>query len=285
MEIIRSIQQMQKVSKDLHRNGKTIALVPTMGALHQGHLSLLDRAQEECNVSVMSIFVNPIQFGPTEDFGKYPRPFDEDCRLAQERGCAYLFAPEYSEMYGSDFRTYVDVEGLTNGLCGRSRPGHFRGVATVVTKLFNIVNPHVAVFGQKDAQQALILRRMVLDLNFQLRMIIATTVREADGLAMSSRNRYLTVEERKEVPTIYAALRSAADEYEAGERSSTHLGEMIKDKYDRAQFFRPEYVECVDTNRLEPVETMSGTTLLAVACRTTESKTRLIDNIVLGGQL
>ena len=262
-----------------------MGFVPTMGALHRGHLSLLELAQKNSDLTVMSIFVNPAQFGPGEDLGRYPRNFDKDCALAQEAGCDIVFAPSVSEMYPQNYCTYVSVEQITDTLCGGARPGHFRGVCTVVLKFFNIVNPQLAVFGQKDAQQVVVIKRMMHDLNCSVQIEVGPVIREEDGLAMSSRNVFLTSSEREDVSAIYGGLKQAASLFQRGERNASVIREAIVKMYSEASYFESEYIELVDTVLLRPVDIINSTTLVAVACRTKESRTRLIDNIVLGGVL
>lgn len=276
---------MKNLSLTYQRSGRTVGLVPTMGALHEGHLSLVRKSAEQVDITVTSIFVNPIQFGPKEDLDKYPRSLERDCELAQGAGCDFVFAPTVSDMYPPNFSTFVEVENVTETLCGANRPGHFRGVATVVLKLFSIVNPQVAVFGQKDAQQVVVIRRMIHDLNLSVRMEVGPIIREPDGLAMSSRNKYLSSSERAEVGRIFEGLSFAQTLYGNGERSASALRQKIISAYSGAQKFTPEYVEVVDTELLKPVTTLDKTTLVAVACRTKETNTRLIDNITLGGDL
>jgi pantoate--beta-alanine ligase len=285
MEIIKDPLDMQRRSLQARLAGKRIGFVPTMGALHEGHLSLLDIAAKGSDIVVMSIFVNPTQFGPAEDFSKYPRPFNDDCALAGGRGCDIVFAPSAEAMYPKGYQTFVHVEEITRPLCGASRPGHFRGVSTVVMKFLNIVQPDIAVFGQKDAQQAIVIRRMVDDLNVPVGIVVAPIVREPDGLAMSSRNRFLTPDERLGVAAISAGIEAARKLYETGERSTTVLRDIVEKKYCQSNVFNIEYIELVDTVRLEPKEAVEGPMLLAVACRTKQSNTRLIDNVVLGGTL
>jgi pantoate--beta-alanine ligase len=256
-----------------------------MGALHSGHISLLDIARRDADVTVMSIFVNPTQFGPSEDFSKYPRPFEDDCRKAETAGCDVVFSPTKEMMYPAGYNTYVSVENITGNLCGASRPGHFRGVTTVVLKLFNIVDAHTAVFGQKDAQQVLIIKRMVKDLNHPVKIIVAPIVREADGLAMSSRNVYLTKDERSEVAVIKRALDRGIYCYEQGERNASVIKNEIYSVLNTSKMLSVEYVEIVDTVTVQPMEIISAPALIAVACRTTQSKTRLIDNAIAGGLL
>jgi pantoate--beta-alanine ligase len=267
------------------REGKRIGLVPTMGALHAGHLSLVKHARAKADVVVVSIFVNPAQFGPAEDFQKYPRPWDEDCRRLQAAGVDVLFAPQSPEMYPAEYMTYVAVEGITATLEGAIRPAHFRGVTTVVLKFFNIVNPHIAVFGQKDAQQAIVIKRMAADLNLALQLIVAPTIRESDGVAMSSRNIFLTPAERKEAPLIYRGLCGAADAFHLGERSAAGLRALMAETFAIASSMEAQYVAIVDTVTLAPVDHIAAKALIAVACRMRESGTRLIDNVVVGGEL
>jgi len=285
MKIIKSVAEMKNLSSTIHRSGSSIGLVPTMGALHKGHLSLLERINNCCDYSVMSIFVNPAQFGPKEDFSKYPRPFDIDCEKAQAAGCDAVFAPSDDEMYPKNYSTYVNVENITERLCGASRPGHFRGVTTVVMKLFNIVNPQVAVFGQKDAQQVIVLKRMVHDLNMSINIDVAPIVREDDGLAMSSRNMYLTQEEHRDALMIYKGIKAAQDIYIAGERSSNVLNDAVRNEIMKSELIDIEYVEIFDTVQLQKMEYVLSPALIAAACRTKQSKTRLIDNCVIGGTL
>lgn len=286
MKIIRSVTEMKNFSLTYQKSGKTVGLVPTMGALHKGHLSLIDIAKSECDLTVMSIFVNPTQFGPAEDFQKYPRTFDADCEMAQEAGCDIIFAPGDKEMYPSGYNTYVSVENITDRLCGASRPGHFRGVATVVLKFFNIIMPQTAVFGLKDAQQVIVIKRMIHDLNLSIKIKAAPIIREADGLAMSSRNVYLTSDERREVPVIYSGLRKALSDFDKGEKNVSKLKDMLKKEYEIAShILSVEYIEIVDLINVLPLEVISDTALIAVALRTKQSNTRLIDNIVVGGAL
>ena len=285
MKIVRIPHEMKNLCATYRMAGSTIGLAPTMGALHEGHISLLEYLKPLCDVRVMTIFVNPVQFGPTEDFSKYPRMFQADCEKAESAGCDIVFAPEASDMYPRHFSTYVSVEAMTDRLCGVSRPGHFRGVTTVVLKFFNIIAPHLAVFGQKDAQQALVIKRMVVDLACPVRIVVAPTVREADGLAMSSRNRYLTPAERAQVPALFGGLQAARGAFEAGERSAAALRRLVAEVYKSLNLLSVEYIEIADLQTLAPLERVEAAALIAVAVRTQESKTRLIDNIVIGGSL
>lgn len=285
MEVIRDPNRMREWRAGVRRRGARVGFVPTMGALHKGHLSLVAVSRGRCDVTVLSIYVNPAQFGPQEDFEHYPRSFDEDCAAAERGGCDVVFAPDDRVMYPSGHATFVSVEGLTEGLCGARRPGHFRGVTTVVLKLFNIVGPDLAVFGQKDAQQAVVLKRMVKDLNLPLELIVGPIVREDDGLAMSSRNRYLSAEERAQAPLIYAGLSAARKAFEHGERDAGAIGRNVVRKLEPASLVSLEYAEVVDTVTLQPLRYVDTTALVALACRTAETNTRLIDNVVLGGEL
>ncbi|MBD3244041.1 MAG: pantoate--beta-alanine ligase [Chitinivibrionales bacterium] len=285
MDILKTPREMHALSVRLRASGKRIGLFPTLGALHEGHVSLLRRAREESDVCVMSLFVNPTQFGPNEDFEKYPRRFEQDCEIAAAQGCDVVFAPNREAMYPPGYSTFVEVERVTETLCGASRPGHFRGVATVVLKLFNIVAPDIATFGQKDAQQVLMLKRMLTDLNVPVEILVCPTVRERDGLALSSRNAYLTDEERVVAPALYQGLQALRERYDAGERGVPALKQAALDAYGKARLLRIEYLEAVDTTTVHPVDRVEGAVLVAVACRTSQSNTRLIDNITLGGEL
>ncbi len=285
MRVVHEIDEMHRIGAEVRRAGKTIGFVPTMGALHAGHASLIDLAASRTDIRVVSIFVNPTQFGPNEDYEKYPRTLERDCEIARAHGCDIVFAPDAAKMYPATYGTSVEVTGITSVLCGASRPGHFRGVATVVTKLFNIVGPDFAVFGQKDAQQVLVIRRMVRDLNMPVELIIGPTVRESDGLAMSSRNRYLTPAERTDAPALYAGLMAAHAAFDQGERDVERLIAAAREVHDRAPLLSIEYLEVVDTVDLQPLLRVTDKALMAVAARTTESRTRLIDNVVLGGEL
>jgi pantoate--beta-alanine ligase len=256
-----------------------------MGALHGGHISLLKTAARYCDNIVMSIFVNPVQFGPSEDFEKYPRQLEKDCELAKAAGCGCVFVPPVEEIYPQNYNTYVTVENITNTLCGASRPGHFRGVATVVLKLFNTVMTDAAVFGAKDAQQVIVIKRMVEDLNLPVRVIVSPTLRESDGLAMSSRNAYLSQRERMEAPLIYKSLTEAEKMYNDGLRNSQQIKKGLLSILNGATLIKPEYVEIVDTVQVKPLDNIDAPALLAIACRTLETETRLIDNIILGGNL
>jgi pantoate--beta-alanine ligase len=259
--------------------GTTVGFAPTMGALHAGHLRLMQESRASNDVTVASIFVNPLQFGPKEDFSRYPRPFDEDARLLQEAGVEVLFSPNTNDFYEKDHSTYCDVLGLDQHLCGASRPHHFRGVCTVVLKLFNLVQCHRAYFGQKDIQQALILRRMVRDLALPLEMHIVETVREASGLAMSSRNRYLSDGEGERATALYRGLNGASQAHAAGERDAEKLKDQIRREVLAAYPTRIDYIEAVDQATLTPQSQLDMPAVLAVAVFF--GKTRLIDNVIL----
>ena len=278
MRIVTRSEDMQRLSLEYKREGKTVGFVPTMGYLHEGHTSLINIARKYTDVVVVSIFVNPIQFGPSEDYDRYPRDIERDKEILEKMGVDVMFYPSVDDMYPKGFTTYVEVKGLSDKLCGRYRPGHFRGVTTVVAKLFNIVMPDVAVFGEKDAQQAIIIKRMVRDLNFPVKIIVGPTVREPDGLAMSSRNEYLTEEERKVAPAIYQSLLLAKSLVEQGERDTSKIIAAMREflsKYDR---IKVEYIEIVDKEELNPIERLEkGEALIAIAAYL--GKARLIDNI------
>ncbi len=276
---------MQDFSRIQRTMGNRIGFVPTMGALHKGHLSLLKYAQQVSDVSVMSIFVNPTQFGPAEDFSKYPRPFDADCERAKSNGCQALFAPTPATMYPKDYVTYVNVRTITEPLCGAIRPGHFEGVTTIVLKLFNCVMPHIAIFGQKDAQQCIVIKRMVLDLNMDMHIAIAPTLRESDGVAMSSRNSYLTPLERSQAISLSKGLGMAQDLFCKGVVQTGELLTVITQQINQATELHIEYVEAVSTLSLEKTDIIAGPTLFACAVRTKTSGTRLIDNCIIGGSL
>lgn len=258
----------------------TVGLVPTMGYLHEGHLSLVRRARAECDHVVVSIFVNPTQFGPREDLSSYPRDLERDLSLIEPLGTDLVWIPTAEIMYPPGYQTWVEVETITRPLEGSMRPGHFRGVTTVVTKLFTGVRPDKAYFGQKDAQQAAVIRQMTRDLNFPIEIVVCPIVREPDGLAMSSRNVYLDAEERKAATVLYRALKAARNLYETGERDAEKLREMMKEVIASEPLAQMQYVSCADYDTLEELETVDGKALLSMAVFM--GKTRLIDNLVLG---
>ncbi len=279
MKVFKQIKELRIELAHYRAAGKRIALVPTMGYFHEGHLKLMDVAQEKSDIVVVSLYVNPTQFAPDEDLAKYPRDFGRDEHLAEERGVDILFYPDNREMYSDSHVTYVITEELSRVLCGKARPVHFRGVTTIVAKLFNIIQPDVAVFGRKDAQQAIIIRRMVEDLNFPIEIIVAPIVREADGLAMSSRNTYLNAEERAQAPVIFQALQEAVKLVKNGQTDAKIVHQKIRQKIESAPLSDIEYIEIVSERDLTPVDNIKPGTFAAVAVRF--GKTRLIDNIVL----
>jgi len=258
----------------------TLGLVPTMGYLHEGHLSLTRRAKTECKYVVVSIFVNPTQFAPTDDLSKYPRDLERDLRLLDSVGVDLVWTPTPEVMYPPNFQTWVEVEEMTRPLEGSMRPGHFRGVTTVVAKLFNAVQPTKAYFGQKDAQQAAVIRQMARDLNFSLEVVVCPIMREADGLAMSSRNVYLNAEQRKAATVLFRALSAAKAEFEKGERDAEKLRRKMEEVIEAEPLAKMQYVSCADYDTLEELQTVKGKTLLSMAVFI--GTTRLIDNFVLG---
>jgi len=272
---------MVSIARAVQRGGRTIGFVPTMGALHEGHLSLMREARQQCDVLVVSIFVNPTQFGPAEDFEKYPRDLDNDAALLTRENVDYLFAPAVTDIYAPGFSTYVTVEGLSEQLEGASRQGHFRGVATVVAILLNIVRPNVAFFGQKDAQQAAVLKRMVRDLAFDTKVVVLPIVREESGLALSSRNAYLSDEQKRAATVLHRGLSEAASAYENGERDGAHLLQLVRSSVAAEPLARVDYISLNDAETFEPLEHIGERpALLSLAVYL--GKTRLIDNRVLG---
>jgi len=276
MKIIRSIDKIKKEVERNKRRGRAIGFVPTMGYLHEGHLSLLRRAHKENDIVVVSIFVNPTQFGTNEDYKEYPRDLKKDAALCKKESVDYIFCPAVKAMYPRGYSTYVKVEGLTEDLCGKFRPIHFRGVATVVTKLFNIINPDIAYFGQKDAQQAIVIKRMAEDLNMDVKIIVMPTVREKDGLAMSSRNAYLSPDERRLASTIYRALQLARDLIKLGDRDVSYIKSEMR-KMLSPVVSKVDYISIVDPKNLRDLKKIKGRVLVAVAVWI--DGTRLIDNI------
>lgn len=278
MNIVETIQEVREQVKEWRKQGLSVGLVPTMGYLHEGHKSLIDRAVAENDRVVVSVFVNPMQFGPKEDLASYPRDLDRDAALCENAGAALIFHPEASEMYHDDFSSFVDMNTLTGGLCGKTRPIHFRGVCTVVSKLFHIVMPDKAYFGQKDAQQLAVIRHMVSDLNFGIEIVGCPIIREEDGLAKSSRNTYLNEEERKAALILSKSLREGKALVEAGEKDVEKIRRVITDTLNSEPMAKIDYVEIVDWNTLESVETIEGPILAAIAVYI--GKTRLIDNFI-----
>ncbi|HEX4001371.1 MAG TPA: pantoate--beta-alanine ligase [Candidatus Acidoferrales bacterium] len=279
MEIIRTTAWMKQVARDARVNERLLGLVPTMGALHEGHLSLVREAQKQCSPVVVSIFVNPTQFGPNEDFKKYPRTFDADVAALESLCVDYVFAPPPEEIYPPGFHTAVAVEGLGDVLEGRVRPGHFRGVTTVVLKLFEIAQPRFAFFGRKDAQQARIIRQMAVDLNLDAEIVVCPIVREPDGLAMSSRNAYLSAGERKSATALYRSLDALQQEIVKGERDAARLTAAMRSVLDAEPGAVLDYAEIVDADTLEPVASLRKTCYALVAARV--GSTRLIDNALI----
>jgi pantoate--beta-alanine ligase len=279
METIHTVEWMKQVARQARAEGRLVGFVPTMGALHGGHLSLMRAAQQQCQPVVVSIFVNPKQFGPSEDFTNYPRPIEADRASLEGLRVAYLFAPPPAEMYPDGFRTYVNVEGLSERLEGRSRPGHFRGVSTVVLKLFEIVQPHFAYFGRKDAQQARVIRQLVRDLNLDTEMVVCPIVREPEGLAMSSRNAYLKGDERRAATVLYRALGAARQEIASGERDAVRLTAVMRKVIESEPLASADYVELVDAETFEPVLRLRRTCLALLAVFV--GSTRLIDNMLV----
>ena len=280
MEIIRTVPWMKEAARQARAENHLIGFVPTMGALHEGHLSLLRRAKAECSKVFASVFVNPTQFGPNEDLSKYPRTFESDVAKLETIGVDVLFAPDPKEMYPAGFTTYVTVEGLSERLEGRSRPGHFRGVATVVLKLFEIVQPHFAFFGRKDAQQARILQRMTHDFNLDVELKICPIVREEDGLALSSRNAYLNAEERRAAAVLHRALQAACREIAADVRDALTLQSAVRDVLSKEPLARVDYVEVVDADSFEPVARI-GSRPAYISLAVFIGKIRLIDNLMI----
>jgi pantoate--beta-alanine ligase len=279
MKIIKSPEEMQHFSRAVRRGGKRLGLVPTMGALHEGHLSLMRMARTQSDCVAASIFVNPLQFGPSEDLAKYPRTFERDCQLLESEKVDVLFAPTVEAMYPPGATTFVEVQGLSERLDGRSRPGHFRGVTTVVSKLFNIVQPDLAFFGQKDAAQVAIIRRMVRDLNFDIQIVVGAIVREADGLALSSRNAYLDGQQRKQALVLNRALMRVQFLVDTGERDVQVLADAGKQIVSDEPAAKLDYFEIVDPETLEPAADLTNGALVAVAAWI--GTTRLIDNLLL----
>jgi pantoate--beta-alanine ligase len=281
VKILRTPDDMHAACQHARREGRRLALVPTMGALHEGHLSLVRSARAQADVVAVSIFVNPLQFGPKEDFGKYPRSFEHDRQLLEAEKVDMLFAPEAKDMYRPGATTYVAVEGLSEKLCGRSRPGHFRGVTTIVAKLFHIVDPDLAFFGQKDAAQAAIIRRMVRDLDMAVEIVVCPIIREKDGLALSSRNAYLDPQQRRRAIVLNRALMRVQTLADQGERRAAALIEAGRQVIAEEPDVRLDYFEVVDEETLEPVDDISRGALVAVAAFV--GTTRLIDNLVVQG--
>mgnify|MGYP004518448197 FL=1 len=279
MKISESIKETRDLVKEWKSQGMSVALVPTMGYLHEGHKSLMERARKENDKVVVSVFVNPMQFGPNEDLEAYPRDLEHDSKICEAAGVDLIFHPEVSEMYGPDFHSFVDMSVLPEQLCGKSRPVHFRGVQTVVSKLFHIVPANRAYFGQKDAQQLAIIRRMVIDLDFDIEIIGCPIVREADGLAKSSRNTYLSEEERAQAVILNQSLEEAMKAIESGEKDAAKVKQIITDKLNTCPLAKIDYVEVVSFDNIQPIEKIEGAVLIAIAVYI--GSTRLIDNRIM----
>lgn len=279
MQIVATVEEVRNQVKIWREEGLSVGLVPTMGYLHEGHKSLIDKAVEQNDRVVVSVFVNPIQFGPTEDLATYPRDLERDAALCENAGANLIFHPEPENMYFDDFCTYIDMESLTKGLCGKTRPTHFRGVCTVVGKLFNIVQPDRAYFGQKDAQQLAVIRRMVRDLNFNLEVVGCPIVREEDGLAKSSRNTYLSAEERQAAVILHKGLTKGEELVRAGETDVETVKKAIRETIESEPLAKIDYVEIVDFDSIQPKDNLNGSILAAVAVYI--GKTRLIDNFII----
>lgn len=279
MRVINSITVMRKLIEKVKKENKTIGFVPTMGYLHEGHLSLLRQAGIENDFLVLSIFVNPIQFGPSEDIYSYPRNFEGDKKLAQKEKVDCIFYPRQKDIYPKDYRTFVSVEELDSYLCGLYRPGHFKGAATVVAKLFNIVSPDTAYFGQKDIQQAVIIKKMAKDLNFPLKIKILPTIREKNGLALSSRNKYLSPKQKKDAGILYASLKKAENLIKSGEKDAGKIKGIMRGVINKKKTARLQYIEIVDMHGLKPVKKIKKKTIIAAACYF--GRARLIDNLII----
>ncbi|MCF7869760.1 MAG: pantoate--beta-alanine ligase [Candidatus Omnitrophica bacterium] len=283
----KSITNLKKLVKKVKKTGKTIGFVPTMGALHEGHLSLIDRAKKESNYLIVSIFINPLQFSPSEDFKRYPRNIKIDKKTLKEKKVNLLFYPQTDKIYNPDFSTFVEETKLSKKLCGKSRPGHFKGVTTVITKLFNIINPDLSYFGQKDYQQALIIKKIVRDLNFAVKIKIAPTIREKDGLALSSRNLYLSQKERKESKSIYQALLQAKQMIKNNEKNPKKIINQINKIMVSNSTASIDYIAIRDANNLEEIKEIKGKVFIGIAAYfdslngEAAGKTRLIDNIIV----
>ena len=279
MKIARTIKSVRNNVAAARSKGKKIGLVPTMGAFHIGHISLIEAAVKKCDFVVVSIFVNPTQFGPGEDFKKYPRTFNTDLEICRKAGVDVVFAPTTKQMYPEENLTWVNVEKLTDSLCGQSRPEHFRGVATVCAKLFNIVAPDIAFFGRKDAQQAIVIKRMVADLNMPLKIVVCPTVRQPDGLAVSSRNQYLTEQQKKDATCIYKSLQKCREMIDAGITDPRKIITQMRKILSRKPSIKIEYTSIVDAETLQTIDRITGKVLVAVAVRI--GPARLIDNILV----
>jgi pantoate--beta-alanine ligase len=279
MKIVKSIPALRKLVKKARQENKTVGFVPTMGALHVGHASLLRQARRDNDLVILSIFVNPTQFGPKEDFKKYPRTLKSDEKIAKDQGVDILFYPTAEIIYPTNYLTYVEVSGITNILCGGLRPGHFKGVATIVAKLINIVTPDVMYLGQKDAQQVIVLKKMMTDLNFSTTVKVCPTIRESDGLALSSRNRYLNLQDRQQAKILYQSLQLAKQKIKDGEKSVSKLIRLIKSNITSQTSGKIDYVSIVDADTLAEMKTIGGKVMIALSVKF--GGTRLIDNVIV----
>lgn len=279
MNIISDFVEMQRHAESHRRLGQKIGLVPTMGFLHEGHLSLIRVLRAKCDILVVSIFINPTQFGPNEDYSEYPRDLSRDVALCRKEEVDIIFNPSRDQMYPESYHTFVNVEKISEIMCGASRPGHFQGVTTIVTKLFNITKPHLAIFGEKDYQQLQVIKKLVRDLNIDVKILSAPIVREFDGLALSSRNKYLNKEERKKALVLYQSLQTAKEMVKAGNRDTLKIKKKIESLFKGIPNTRLDYVEIVDSETLETVEDISGSVVVALAVHIGD--TRLIDNVYL----
>lgn len=279
MKVAETIESIRGLIKTARDSGKSIGLIPTMGALHIGHISLIEAALKKCDYVVVSIFVNPTQFVPGEDFEKYPRPFEADLEICKKQGVDAIFAPSPKEMYPGENLTWVNVEKITEPLCGQFRPGHFRGVTTVCSKLFNIVTPDIAFFGQKDAQQAIVIKRMVADLNMPLEIVVCPTVREPDGLAVSSRNKYLTQQQKKDAANIYKSLMKSREMIDAGVKDVSKIAAEMRNILQNVPSIEIEYISILEADTLGNIDRIGGKILAAVAVKI--GSARLIDNILV----
>jgi len=282
-KVFKTIEATRRFIKNKKAKGRSVGFVPTMGYLHEGHLSLIRKAQKENDLVAVSIFVNPMQFGPNEDFKRYPRNFRRDKRLAKTAGTDIIFYPSTKEMYANGCRTYVEVKDITERLCGKSRPGHFRGVTTVVAKLFDIVQPNRAYFGQKDAQQAIVIKKMVKDLDMDLKVRVMPIIRESDGLAMSSRNKYLSKDERRDALVLYESLRLTKKLIRKGMRDARKIKSKMRRLINSKKSARIDYISIVDLENLRDLKRIKRDTLIALSVWI--GKTRLIDNIIIGGKI
>lgn len=280
MQIVTTIAEIRRAVIKAQRAGETVGFVPTMGALHEGHLSLVDASQARCDRTVVSIFVNPTQFGPTEDKDRYPRTLEKDCEMLAERGCWLVFAPTAAEVYPPSHETFVEVGAVAQPLEGEIRPGHFRGVATVVLKLFQMIPADLAFFGRKDYQQALVVEKMIADFNLSIELVVCPTVREANGLAMSSRNAYLNPAERQQAGTLWKSLQLAETLYKQGETSAAKISASMRECLNDAGITQIDYIAFVKPGTVQSVETLTGPTVIALAARVGQA--RLIDNCTIG---